>query len=414
MALTILSNPTALSIQKKLGDVNSQAQKTMTALSSGSQINSASDDAAGLQISNRLSTQSRGLDVASRNVNDALSLLQVTDGSLEEYSNIILRIKDLSLQTLNGSNTEEDRAAMRIEMKDLLDEMDRIVEATTFAGKSLLNGSEDEVKAQVGANSGESIILPSLNLSSSYRHQSSVVGFMFSMVVPQDWRTTENNYIEILTRDTGIKKIEFEAGMDLEGVVDKLNKELPFESNRFTLANGEDSKGNKGVYVGYSQAVWAQDGSLKIIGYGLEPFKTAEGEDGYVLPLGSNPLAPIVLSSFTLRDSVVGINPNLDRYLRTEPSKFDHSRPSHCDGLLKMIDSYRAELGSTMNRLEKASNNLFSQNINVSASHSRIKDTDFAKATSKLASEQIRSQAATSMMAQAKNLPKSASSLLVS
>ncbi|KOO11295.1 hypothetical protein AKJ18_29845, partial [Vibrio xuii] len=93
-------------------------------------------------------------------------------------------------------------------------------------------------KAQVGANSGESIILPSLNLSSSYRHQSSVVGFMFSMVVPQDWRTTENNYIEILTRDTGIKKIEFEAGMDLEGVVDKLNKELPFESNRFTLANG--------------------------------------------------------------------------------------------------------------------------------------------------------------------------------
>ena len=112
----------------------------MERLSSGLRINSAKDDAAGLQISNRLTSQTNGLDVAMRNANDGISIAQTAEGAMQESTNIMQRMRDLSLQSANGSNSDEDRGAIQKEMDQLTTELNRISETTTFGGQKLLDG----------------------------------------------------------------------------------------------------------------------------------------------------------------------------------------------------------------------------------------------------------------------------------
>jgi len=157
MALTVQTNVTSLTAQRNLGSSGTMLATSMERLSSGLRINSAKDDAAGLQISNRLSSQIGGLNVAIRNAGDGISLAQSAEGALQETTNILHRMRDLSIQAANGSNATEDRVAIQEEITQLQQEVSRIAETTTFGDRKLLDGSFGTESFQVGAKSFETI-----------------------------------------------------------------------------------------------------------------------------------------------------------------------------------------------------------------------------------------------------------------
>jgi len=157
MALTVQTNVASLNAQRNLGQSGNSLATSMERLSSGLRINSAKDDAAGLQISNRLTSQISGLNVAIRNGGDGISLAQTAEGALQESTNILHRMRDLSIQSANGSNAAEDRRAIQEEMTQLQQELSRISETTTFGERKLLDGSFGTENFQVGAKSFETI-----------------------------------------------------------------------------------------------------------------------------------------------------------------------------------------------------------------------------------------------------------------
>lgn len=157
MALTVNTNVASLNTQRNLQSSSNALGTSMQRLSTGSRINSAKDDAAGLQISNRLTSQVNGLNVAVRNANDGISLAQTAEGALQQSTNILQRMRDLSLQSANGSNDSNDRAALQKEVGALQNELTRISETTTFGGRKLLDGSFGATSFQIGANANETI-----------------------------------------------------------------------------------------------------------------------------------------------------------------------------------------------------------------------------------------------------------------
>lgn len=139
MALTVNTNIASLNTQRNLGRSSNALETSMQRLSTGSRINSAKDDAAGLQISNRLTSQINGLGVAVRNANDGISLAQTAEGAMQQSTNILQRMRDLALQSSNGSNSSSERQALNQEVNQLKEELDRISTTTTFGGRSLLD-----------------------------------------------------------------------------------------------------------------------------------------------------------------------------------------------------------------------------------------------------------------------------------
>ncbi|OEU74094.1 MAG: flagellin [Desulfuromonadales bacterium C00003107] len=158
MALTINTNVQSLNAQRNLGKSQGSLAKSMQRLSSGLRINSAKDDAAGLAISDRMTAQIRGMNQAARNANDGISLAQTAEGALGEVTNMLQRMRELAVQSANGSNTTADRTALDSEFGALSTEIDRIADTTQFNGKTLLDGTmASGVDFQIGANAGQTI-----------------------------------------------------------------------------------------------------------------------------------------------------------------------------------------------------------------------------------------------------------------
>ncbi|MCF6783148.1 flagellin [Stutzerimonas stutzeri] len=157
MALTVNTNVASLNTQRNLSNSSNALSTTMQRLSTGSRINSAKDDAAGLQISNRLTSQINGLGVATKNANDGISIAQTAEGALQQSTNILQRMRDLSLQSANGSNSATERQALNDEVKQLQSELNRIADTTTFGGQKLLDGAFGTKSFQVGSNANETI-----------------------------------------------------------------------------------------------------------------------------------------------------------------------------------------------------------------------------------------------------------------
>ena len=156
MPLYVNTNVSSLNAQRQLISSGNSLDQAFERLSSGFRINSASDDAAGLQISNRLESQVQGLNQGNRNANDGISLAQTAEGALDEVTNTFQRVRTLAQQAANGSNTDEDRLAIQEEIRVLMDEVNRIAKDTTFGGQNLLDGSY-EAKFQVGADANQTI-----------------------------------------------------------------------------------------------------------------------------------------------------------------------------------------------------------------------------------------------------------------
>ena len=165
MAMYINTNVSSLNAQRNLTNTSKSLDTSYTRLASGLRINSAKDDAAGLQISNRLTSQINGLDQGNRNANDGISLAQTAEGALDETTSMLQRMRTLAQQSANGSNSSSDRAALQSEYTQLSNEINRIAKDTTFGGQNLLNGATTNYfKFQVGADAGQAI---NVNLSSN-------------------------------------------------------------------------------------------------------------------------------------------------------------------------------------------------------------------------------------------------------
>jgi flagellin len=156
MALYVNTNVSSLNAQRQMSSSSNALDTTFQRLSSGQRINSAKDDAAGLQISNRLESQIQGLNQGVRNANDGISLAQTAEGAMDEVTSMFQRMRTLASQAANGSNTDEDRLAIQEEVRALATEVNRVASDTTFGGQNLLDGTYNAT-FQVGADAGQTI-----------------------------------------------------------------------------------------------------------------------------------------------------------------------------------------------------------------------------------------------------------------
>ena len=376
MAITVNTNVSAMTAQRYLTNATDMLNQSLERLSSGHRINSAKDDAAGLQISNRLEAQMRGLSVAMRNANDGISIMQTAEGAMNETTTILQRMRDLSLQSANGSNSRSERIALQEEMTALNDELNRIAETTSFGGRKLLNGSFSSSSFQIGASSGEAVQISLKNMRSDSLDMG---GFSYISAGKADrnWQVKQGSEVLVMdyTDAFGQQKsiqVEAKVGDDIEELA--------------TYINGQTSKVSASVN---------EDGQLQI-------FMAGEETSGTISFSGSlsNELQ-IGLSGYEAVD-------NLD----ISDAGGAQRAVSVIDTALQFVDSHRAELGAMQNRFGHAISNLGNINENLAASNSRIKDTDYAKETTQMVKQQILQQVSASILAQAKQQPNLALTLL--
>ncbi len=375
MAINVNTNVSAMTAQRYLNQAAEGQQKSMERLSSGYKINSAKDDAAGLQISNRLNAQSRGLDMAVQNANNGISIAQVAEGAMNESTNILQRMRDLSLQSANGSNSKAERVAIQEEVTALNDELNRIAETTSFGGNKLLNGTFGTKSFQIGADSGEAVMLTMGNLRTD---TSSMGGKSYSAEEGKDasWTVGDNTQLTMnYTNKQGEEKeltINAKQGDDIEQLATYIN------------GQSEDVKASVG-----------EDGKLQVFAATQKVSGDVEFSGNLAGEIGFGDAQDITVNDIDVT-SVAG----------------SQEAVAIIDGALKSVDSQRASLGSFQNRFNHAISNLENINENVNASNSRIKDTDYAKETTAMTKSQILQQASTSILAQAKQSPSAALSLL--
>ena len=376
MTITVNTNVSAMTAQRHLSNATHLLNQSMERLSSGSRINSAKDDAAGLQISNRLESQMSGLNVAMRNANDGISIMQTAEGALKETTNIMQRMRDLSLQSANGANSASERQALQEEMGALNDELNRIAETTSFGGRKLLNGSFKDASFQIGASSGEAVQVTLKNMRTDTL---SMGGFSYIAATKagSDWvvDSGQQQLNMSYTNASGEQeKIQIKAkqGDDIEELA--------------TYINGQTDKVSASVN---------DEGQLQIYMAGIETAGTISFSGSLANQLN------VSMSGYEAVDS-----------LDITDAGGAQTAVSVIDTALKFVDSHRAELGAMQNRFGHAINNLGNINENLAASNSRIKDTDYAKETTQLVKQQILQQVSTSILAQAKQQPNLALTLL--
>jgi flagellin len=376
MAVNVNTNVSAMTAQRYLNNATGSMNTSMERLSSGFRINSAKDDAAGLQISNRLNVQSRGLDVAVRNANDGISIAQTAEGAMQETTSILQRMRDLSLQSSNGSNSKAEREAIQEEVTALNDELNRVAETTSFGGNKLLNGTFQTKSFQIGADNGEAVMLHLRDMRSDNDRMGGM-SYVAANAKGKDWEVQDgSNDLSIsLTDKDGVQStinISAKAGDDIEELA--------------TYINGQTDKVTASV---------DQDGKLQV-------FSSNNTVDGS-LTFGGSLAGELAMGA--------GVQETVDDIDVTSVGGSQQA-VAVLDSALKYVDSHRAELGAFQNRFDHAINNLDNINENVNASKSRIKDTDFAKETTALTKSQILSQASSSVLAQAKQAPNAALGLL--
>ncbi len=376
MAITVNTNVSALVAQRNLSNANSMLNQSLERLASGSRINSAKDDAAGLQISNRLEAQMSGIDVAVRNANDGISIMQTAEGAMNETTNIMQRMRDLSLQASNGSNSQSERTAIQEEVTALNDELNRIAETTSFGGKKLLNGSFGSSSFQIGGSSGEAV---QIGLKNMRTDDINMGGFSYvaNGMASDSWavKSNQNDMTMSFTDRFGQPQeitIKAKAGDDIEELA--------------TYINGQTDQVSASVN---------DEGQLQI-------YMSGEDTAGTISFSGS--LASELSMSAGYYESVDDINV-------TDVGGAQRA-VSILDTAMKYVDSHRSELGAMQNRFDHAINNLENVHENLATSNSRIKDTDYAKETTQMLKQQILQQVSTTILAQAKQAPNLALTLL--
>lgn len=376
MALSINTNVSSLNAQRNLSSSSMDLATSLQRLSSGLRINSAKDDAAGLAISERMTTQVNGLNVAMRNANDGISLAQTAEGALGSVTDSLQRIRELAVQSANATNSASDRAALNTEAQQLKDEIDRVATQTDFNGVQLLDGTFTNQDFQIGANSGETITVASI-----VNAQSSNLGTTTSAAVTGIAATTLTGItagdVTINTVSIGAVAADASATERAAGMRDAIN----------SVAD------QTGVYATNDTATTITLTSNANIVVGLSG--TGSTATTGLTAATTNATTSTGFSTLDI-SNVAGANTAIGTM----------------DAALTAVNTARADLGALQSRFESVVSNLAINSENISAARGRIQDTDFAMETASLTRNQILQQAGTAMLAQANQIPQNVLSLL--
>jgi flagellin len=396
----INTNTISLNAQRNLLNNSASLATTIQRLSSGLRINSARDDAAGLAISERFSTQIRGLNVAVRNANDGISLAQTAEGALGEIGSNLQRIRELAVQSANATNSASDRNALNAEVKQLIDEVDRVAKQADFNGTKLLDGSFLGQLFQVGANAGQAIAIQKTadaraaslggGTFDSFSAASVATGTASTAATLSGFQVTDSlgnvvdiDDIEIAIGDTGAT-VTAKIAAAINAKIGETGLYAQADGTTINFASVRESVDANGAFVGYQ------------VTYGTE--STASG-----LTLGTAPAQnstspstnPVYLDALDI-STVLGAGQAL----------------AVIDKALTTVNSARADLGAVQNRFQSVVANLNTNAENLTASRSRIRDADYAKETAELTRTQILQQAGTALLAQANQIPQNVLALL--
>jgi len=486
MSISIVTNTSSLNAQRNLSKSGGDLATSMQRLSSGLRINSAKDDAAGMQIANRLTSQINGLGVAQRNANDGISMAQTAEGAMQESSNILQRMRDLSLQSANASNSADDRASLQKEVGALQIELTRIAETTKFGSTNLIDGSFGTKQFQVGANANETINVSLSNMSADSIGSNDITGSGTIIgsgddVLMQAHIDTQTQAAAWSVNGTSVAFTANDGAADMATAINAaatgVTAEATLDVTISNLSSDDDDTINIGndsydlgtfggdgarlaeamVADGYDAIHDSASGDITLKATGVDGIEvdtaagvgtgtvqltnanadaaaytgTADGDQTVLSVLNLSSPDKIGISDSTagadvteyLGDSgtlstvsATGAGSALTTVESIDISGGDTSGAQSAiqtiDAALAQIDSQRADLGAVQNRFSHTISNLSNIHENVSASRSRIQDTDFASETAQMTKNQILQQAGTSILAQSNQLPQAALSLL--
>ncbi|WP_397449092.1 flagellin [Pseudomonas sp. NA-150] len=382
MALTVNTNTASLSVQGNLNRASDSVSTTMARLSSGLRINSAKDDAAGIQIASRLTTQIKGMTVASRNANDGISIIQTAEGSLKESGNILQRMREIAVQSKNGTNGKVDRDALNAEYQELNDELTRKAQSANFGGSlKLLDGSAGILTLHIGAGTGaaEQInvsLAGDFTAAALFKAKETIAAVAADATTNGSAGTTAGEYTRYAIDGSGKKNVlELKNTETEKNAVETTDLALRDANAAFKKLNATDPD-----YATAETAV-----------------KTAQSafDDAVVKysDLNTANAATKALNDVAQGENIKASIDAIDRALQT-------------------INSSIADLGAKQNRLSSTINDLRNSIQNAVASRGQIQDVDYASETAELTKNQILQQASTAILAQANQLPSAVLKLL--
>jgi flagellin len=391
MAMVVQHNLTAMNSNRQLGITTSAQAKSAEKLSSGYRINRAGDDAAGLKISEKMRSQIRGLDKASDNAQDGISLIQTAEGALNEAHSILQRMNELAVQGANDTNQDIDRDAINQELDALTEELDRISETTQFNKQNLLDGDFKSKKLQVGANAGQSIGID--------------IGKMDAETL-------------------GLKKITYYTGQDTVSY-----SGIAYMGTEYTYDTSKTATSNQSAFVDAARATgkaaftddmiaMSSDGTY-VAGSTTFSTKASAILDG-ASALGSVYAAAAstqwsnLLSDAKVSGTTVGGFGSGASFTGANVDDYDKANATlqAVQGAINRVSTQRSALGALQNRLEHTVANLDNVSENTQSAESRIRDTDMADEMVEYSKNNILAQAGQSMLAQANQSTQGVLSLL--
>lgn len=407
--MIINHNMGSINAQRQMGINSTNAGKSMEKLSSGLRINRAGDDAAGLAISEKMRGQIRGLDQASANSQDAISLIQTAEGALSETHSILQRMRELAVQSATDTNVGVDRAAIQDEMDELTAEIDRISTTTEFNTQSLLNGGFKGT-FQIGANASQSVNLSigkmdtaSLGLTSTNSLESKKLTADSNLkdgtytIEGTNLKDVDGNTVGTLAANKlsiNGKETEFDTAKLAEGATITVKDGVADVKNTMSGKASQLAPGNyevKGTNIVKDDKIVGTLGANKMTIDGVD---ISEGELGFVTD------QLVAGAKFTINGSDVSSRTNAEGSIKS------------INDAIEKVSTERSKLGAMQNRLEHTIANLGTSSENLTAAESRIRDVDMAKEMSTFTKNNILSQAAQSMLAQANQQPQQVLQLL--
>jgi len=467
MALIINTNISALTAQRNLSRAQSSLQTSIQRLSTGLRINGAVDDAAGLAISDRLTAQINGLNQAVRNANDGTSALQTADGSLNEFSNLLQRARELAVQSANDSNSSTDRASLNSEVTNILSELDRLASTVQFNNRKLLDGTFTNAQFQIGANAGETVsfsissvntadvgakVLQGNSISSttyaglsssstltingiavSVGAQDNISGVIASINNRSgDTKATAIKNSQTVVVDTGFIALTTAAAaqtLTLNGVTISLstgnaaaNSTFIATVNGFTNQTGVAAATNSvGITFtrGSGGTISFQETTASVgVGDTVANSAARSFDAGFTLSVDLSQTLTVTSSAtgdgvgFTSSVAATTATSKAINGVSISNVSGANDAIQTIDFALNQLNRTRGDIGAVQNRFTSAISSLSVASENLSAARSRVQDADVAQETANLTRNQILIQAGVAVLAQANQLPAVALSLL--
>ena len=388
MGMVVRSNIMAVNAQRQLGMNNSQVGKALEKLSSGYRINRAGDDASGLAISEKMKAQIKGLDTASLNSQDGISLVQTAEGALTEVHNMLNRMTELATRAANGINEDSNRASLQKEVAKLQEEIDRISEGTNFNNLKLLDGSQTYAgnTALIGKGTANGVMGLSVEGGNLSANDTITVNISADSVGTITVMASDNTVV-FTTTQTG--KGFYSITADVSKVTDEsVKKAWAGVTINFSVDQACDT--TKNYVAGQQPFIAGKNESMQ-----LQIGDTADSFNQLKVGIGS-------MSSAALGVDKVDISSQ-----EGAAKAIDVIRNA-----IDRVSSQRASLGATQNRLEYTINNLDTASENLQSANSRIRDTDMAKMMMEYTKMNVLTQSAQAMLAQANQQPQSVLQLL--